>query len=271
MLAIRGRVERHTELIARAAGAAFAHRGQGCGHRRIHQLHLRLVAHGLGKPRLQRGHIHDPGQSLHPLRSGIEMHRAVLVAVDTHGADRSGMRRIGPTAQRFQQAAGGRIQRIGPHVRCGRGLGAAGRYQGHFQPITCQQQRQRIADNAAAANADIKGLGHGGIVGGPLCPAGAVQNRLFCLSVAFSRSIRVSFDPASDLSGTIERLFVYPVKSCAGIEVQEALLTEAGLDLDRAWMVVDSEGVFLTQRNTRSLRRAPPFAALDVAINRGTT
>ncbi|MDH5709814.1 MAG: MOSC domain-containing protein, partial [Hylemonella sp.] len=35
------------------------------------------------------------------------------------------------------------------------------------------------------------------------------------------------------------RLFVYPVKSCAGIELSEAVLTEAGLDLDRAWMVVD--------------------------------
>lgn len=54
--------------------------------------------------------------------------------------------------------------------------------------------------------------------------------------------------PGSDLSGAISRLFVYPVKSCAGIEVQEALLTETGLALDRAWMVVDAQGVFLTQR-----------------------
>jgi hypothetical protein len=54
--------------------------------------------------------------------------------------------------------------------------------------------------------------------------------------------------PESDLSGTISRLFVYPVKSCAGVEVQEAVLTETGLDLDRAWMVVDAQGVFLTQR-----------------------
>ena len=113
-----------------------------------------------------------------------------------------------------------------------------------------------------------------------MCPAGAVQNRLFCLSVAFSRSIRVSFDPASDLSGTIERLFVYPVKSCAGIEVQEALLTEAGLDLDRAWMVVDSEGVFLTQRTLPRMAliqprltsqelvlRAPGMLALHVALD----
>lgn len=58
----------------------------------------------------------------------------------------------------------------------------------------------------------------------------------------------MSFNPDSDLSGTIARLFVYPIKSCAGIEVQEALLTNTGLDLDRAWMVVDADGMFLTQR-----------------------
>ncbi|RYY95662.1 MAG: MOSC domain-containing protein, partial [Comamonadaceae bacterium] len=38
----------------------------------------------------------------------------------------------------------------------------------------------------------------------------------------------------------IARLFVYPVKSCAGVELREAVLTSAGLDLDRAWMVVDA-------------------------------
>ena len=59
----------------------------------------------------------------------------------------------------------------------------------------------------------------------------------------------MSFPSESDLSGTIARLFVYPVKSCAGIEVQQALLTETGLDLDRAWMVVDAQGMFLTQRS----------------------
>jgi uncharacterized protein len=50
------------------------------------------------------------------------------------------------------------------------------------------------------------------------------------------------------VTGRIERLFVYPVKSCAGVELGEALLTETGLDLDRAWMVVDEQGAFVTQR-----------------------
>lgn len=52
-----------------------------------------------------------------------------------------------------------------------------------------------------------------------------------------------------DVQGTIERLFIYPVKSCAGVELTEALLTETGFDLDRSWMVVDDGGVFVTQRD----------------------
>ena len=54
--------------------------------------------------------------------------------------------------------------------------------------------------------------------------------------------------PQSDVTGTIAKLFVYPVKSCAGMEVQAARLTETGLEWDRAWMVVDSQGQFVTQR-----------------------
>ena len=51
-----------------------------------------------------------------------------------------------------------------------------------------------------------------------------------------------------EVTARIARLFVYPVKSCAGVELQDALLTETGFDLDRAWMVVDAEGQYLTQR-----------------------
>jgi uncharacterized protein YcbX len=51
-----------------------------------------------------------------------------------------------------------------------------------------------------------------------------------------------------DVNASISRLFVYPIKSCAGVELSEAVLTEAGLDLDRAWMVVDEKGEFVSQR-----------------------
>ena len=53
---------------------------------------------------------------------------------------------------------------------------------------------------------------------------------------------------ALDLQATIARLIVYPVKSCAGVDLTEVLLTETGLEFDRAWMVVDATGVFVTQR-----------------------
>lgn len=50
----------------------------------------------------------------------------------------------------------------------------------------------------------------------------------------------------------LSALTLYPVKSCAGIPLREAVLTEAGLMseqiYDREWMVVDTEGRFLSQR-----------------------
>ncbi len=84
-----------------------------------------------------------------------------------------------------------------------------------------------------------------------------------------------------DIQGTIARLFVYPVKSCAGVEVPEALLTETGLEFDRAWMVVDEAGEFVTQRELPRMAlirpqlkqfemvlRAPGMLALHIAYDR---
>jgi uncharacterized protein len=52
----------------------------------------------------------------------------------------------------------------------------------------------------------------------------------------------------SDVNCTLAALALYPVKSCGGIALDDALLVETGLDLDRAWMVVDEAGEQLTQR-----------------------
>jgi uncharacterized protein YcbX len=83
-----------------------------------------------------------------------------------------------------------------------------------------------------------------------------------------------------DVTARLARLFVYPVKSCAGVELREALLTETGLDLDRAWMVVDPEGNFVTQRElprmalirpqlklTEVVLRAPGMLALHLQVD----
>ncbi len=84
-----------------------------------------------------------------------------------------------------------------------------------------------------------------------------------------------------DLQARIARLFVYPVKSCAGVELTETLLIETGLEFDRAWMVVDQAGEFVTQRelprmalirpqlrHTEMVLRAPGMLALHIAFDR---
>ena len=70
-----------------------------------------------------------------------------------------------------------------------------------------------------------------------------------------------------DVLARIERLFVYPIKSCAGVEVPEAVLTETGLDLDRAWMVVDKDGEFVSQRELpRMALIRPQLRSEDVVL-----
>jgi uncharacterized protein len=47
---------------------------------------------------------------------------------------------------------------------------------------------------------------------------------------------------------TVEQLWTYPVKSCAGIRLPQAELQATGLEWDRSWMVVDERGDFVSQR-----------------------
>src|SRR5690606_2293674 len=59
-------------------------------------------------------------------------------------------------------------------------------------------------------------------------------------------------------------LHVYPVKSCRGIAVTSWPLDAFGLAGDRAWMVVDEHGRFLTQREEPKLALvATRFVAPD--------
>jgi uncharacterized protein YcbX len=49
----------------------------------------------------------------------------------------------------------------------------------------------------------------------------------------------------------ISQLFVYPIKSCAGISVSSFKFDEKGPLFDRRWMLVDHKtGIFLSQRST---------------------
>ncbi|WP_336515266.1 MOSC domain-containing protein [Pollutibacter soli] len=51
----------------------------------------------------------------------------------------------------------------------------------------------------------------------------------------------------------VSELYIYPVKSLGGIAVQEAKMTSRGLEYDRRWMLVDENGIFMTQRTTREM------------------
>jgi uncharacterized protein YcbX len=65
----------------------------------------------------------------------------------------------------------------------------------------------------------------------------------------------------------VSRLFVYPIKSCRGIEVDTARLTPRGLDGDRRYMLVDAEGRFLTQRqHGRMALLVPAFQGDELIV-----
>src|SRR5213592_494767 len=57
---------------------------------------------------------------------------------------------------------------------------------------------------------------------------------------------------------TIAGLWVYPVKSCRGMPMPAALVTERGLAHDREWMIVDSAGRFISQREIPRLALIVP-------------
>jgi len=46
----------------------------------------------------------------------------------------------------------------------------------------------------------------------------------------------------------VRALFIYPVKSCQGIQLDRAEVVARGLRRDRRWMIVDAEGTMISQR-----------------------
>ncbi len=53
--------------------------------------------------------------------------------------------------------------------------------------------------------------------------------------------------------GTVTSLSIYPVKAMRGIALDSTKVTWLGLEFDRNYLVVDEEGVFITQRNLPAL------------------
>jgi MOSC N-terminal beta barrel domain len=59
----------------------------------------------------------------------------------------------------------------------------------------------------------------------------------------------------------IKELWFYPIKSCCGVSVQEAVTSRTGLKFDRMFMIVDRNMRFVTQRSF------PKLALVHIRMN----
>jgi uncharacterized protein YcbX len=56
----------------------------------------------------------------------------------------------------------------------------------------------------------------------------------------------------------VKELYIYPIKSLAGIRVESVKAEEMGFENDRRWMLIDEENQFITQRNHPNLSQFYP-------------
>lgn len=56
----------------------------------------------------------------------------------------------------------------------------------------------------------------------------------------------------------ISSLYVYPIKSLGGISLQNARVTDRGLEHDRRWMLIDANNRFLSQREVKQMALFKP-------------
>ncbi|MES2575655.1 MAG: MOSC N-terminal beta barrel domain-containing protein [Bacteroidota bacterium] len=61
----------------------------------------------------------------------------------------------------------------------------------------------------------------------------------------------------------VTELYIYPIKSLAGINIQSAKAEEMGFENDRRWMLIDDENQFITQREYPILSQFYPKVKED--------
>lgn len=50
------------------------------------------------------------------------------------------------------------------------------------------------------------------------------------------------------MTSKLENISIYPIKSCAGIDLPSSEVLDRGFPLDRRWLLTDRDGLFLSQR-----------------------
>ena len=63
------------------------------------------------------------------------------------------------------------------------------------------------------------------------------------------------------MTAAIHAIYVYPIKSMGGISMESCVLQPWGIEGDREYMLVDEQGVFLTQRTV------PEMALIQVSLS----
>mmetsp|Transcript_3681 Transcript_3681/g.6451 ORF Transcript_3681/g.6451 Transcript_3681/m.6451 type:complete len:405 (-) Transcript_3681:280-1494(-) len=71
-------------------------------------------------------------------------------------------------------------------------------------------------------------------------------------------------------SYAVAELWVYPVKGCQGVQVDSASVTPAGLALDRAFAVVDAQGLRYPQHECISARKMPALLQIRTTLGEGS-
>jgi uncharacterized protein YcbX len=67
-------------------------------------------------------------------------------------------------------------------------------------------------------------------------------------------------------TATVTELFVYPVKSTRGIAQPRVRITATGFEWDRQWMLIDTKGLFLSQRTHPRMACIVPEITADTLV-----
>ena len=87
-------------------------------------------------------------------------------------------------------------------------------------------------------------------------------------SISQAQEAALPMHSPAEFEARIAALWVFPIKSCAGISVPSATLTATGLAHDRAWMVVDADGLFVSQRECARMVLVQPALTAEAVLLR---
>ncbi|KUF90639.1 Mitochondrial amidoxime-reducing component 1 [Phytophthora nicotianae] len=128
------------------------------------------------------------------------------------------------------------------------------------QEQLAEKQKNLLPINAVVTlKQPLNGFDHGSVVG--------YDEDSDSYEVKLASSETNTFKASQLQFPQVSGIFVYPIKSCAGIELKEAQLTPKGLLHDREWVIIDGDrDKFVTQRRYPKLALIHPkvLPAMDV-------